>query len=331
MGTTGGTPATCASTSAKAVPVPVDIFIMNDRSGSMNDTVGMSMTTKWESMTAALTAFVQSPDAVGLNVGLGLFPAANAAGGGGNGNNNAACPITPYSTAIVPITELPAGAMPIITALAGAAPGGGGGGGGGTPTLPALQGAVAYAQAWEMMMNRRVAIALATDGEPNGCMSTIPGVAAVATAAAAMGIYTFVLGVGPALQNLTDIAVAGNTNLPYLVETASTDELVAAFKSIQNAASKLACTFTVPPPPTGEALDPNKVNVSFSATGDPAMAMTLGQVPGRAQCGAAGGWFYDNPTAPTAINLCDASCQLVNTAPAGALSLAFGCATKVIQ
>jgi hypothetical protein len=307
---------TCGAESAKAIPLPVDIFILQDRSGSMlMPAQPTAPTSKWDSMKQALASFLQSPNAAGLGVGLGFFPPLNAQ----------QCNVAAYSTPTVGIAPLPGSAPAITAALGATVPNGG------TPTRPALDGAVLYAHAWEMMNNRRVAIALATDGEPNQCNSTLQAVSASAAAAAATGIFTFVIGVGPALQNLNAIAQAGKTNAAYLVETASTDQLIAAFKSIQMQAAKLACSFAIPPSPSGQTLDPTRVNVRFTPTGNPAMAAELGMVPGRAQCGPQGGWFFDNPAAPTSVSLCDASCQTVNTSPDGVISLVFGCKTRVIQ
>jgi hypothetical protein len=307
---------TCGAEMVKAIPLPVDIFILQDRSQSMTmPAMAGGTLSKWDAVRQALTSFLQSPAASGLGVGLGFFPP--TAG-------NACTPAT-YAIPAVGISALPPASTSLITTLNAQIPGGN------TPTKPALDGAILYARAWEMTMTRRVAIALATDGEPNQCNSTVPAVSASAAAAAATGIFTFVVGVGPSLQNLDAIAQAGGTKMAYLVDTAGVDQLIAAFKSIQQQAAKLACSFAIPPSPTGQMLDPNAVNVRFTATGNPANAVTLGQVPGgRSQCGPMGGWYLDNPTAPTSISLCDASCQQVNTAPDGVISLVFGCKSIVI-
>ena len=86
---------------------------------------------------------------------------------------------------------------------------------GNTPTVPALSGAVAYATSYaQTHVGRTVAIIFATDGEPTSCTNnTIP--AAVTDAQNALmgmpSIRTFVLGVGPSLTNLNQIAAAGGT------------------------------------------------------------------------------------------------------------------------
>src|SRR5262249_10203418 len=59
---------TCAATSSKAEPVPVDLFIMLDKSGSMDQN------NKWINVSAALISFFQDPMSAGLSVALRFFP-----------------------------------------------------------------------------------------------------------------------------------------------------------------------------------------------------------------------------------------------------------------
>jgi hypothetical protein len=68
-----------------------------------------------------------------------------------------------------------------------------------------------------------------------------------------------------------------------------------------------------------------KVNVSYtssSSSSPTAVPKTFKGDP--ANCDAAGGWYYDNPAAPTMIKLCDASCRSLS---GSAIQVAFGCDT----
>ena len=57
---------------------------------------------------------------------------------------------------------------------------------------------------------------------------------------------------------------------------------------------------------------------------------TIYNVPNAASCdAAAGGWYYDDPTAPSAVELCGASCEQVS-APGGRLAFTVGCETEVL-
>jgi hypothetical protein len=52
--------------------------------------------------------------------------------------------------------------------------------------------------------------------------------------------------------------------------------------------------------------------------------MTQGGLPSN--CGANGGWYYDDPAAPKNIKLCDSTCQSLQ---GGRVDLEFGCKTIV--
>jgi hypothetical protein len=309
----------CSATMATAKPLPVDILVLLDRSDSMNSLItstpgdgGFTFLTRWESMSQALTNFVMSPAAAGLSVGLAYFPS----------TLGISCNVTDYSTPAVPIDVLPGVATAFTASINATRPGGG------TPTLPAMQGAIAYAKQREAMLGRRTAIALATDGIPNDCSSTIQAVADAASMAAAQGIYTFVIGVGSSMAAFSTFATAGGTKTAFQVENATPTELAMAFKSIQTQAAGLACTFMVPPPPPGEMLDPFKVSVTFTPTANPTQSFGIGIVPGRGDCGPMGGWYVDDLNNPTKLTLCDASCQKVNSTGEGSLSVLFGCVAK---
>lgn len=72
--TGGGNPNECAGENFSAEPVPVDIHIMLDRSGSMEDDSGQAGVSKWDAISSAFTSFVSDPGAAGLGVGLHYFP-----------------------------------------------------------------------------------------------------------------------------------------------------------------------------------------------------------------------------------------------------------------
>jgi hypothetical protein len=311
--------ALCSATTATAKPLPVDIFVLLDRSDSMRDPVsqtigdgGITFLSRWDSMEQALISFANSPAAAGLSIGLGFFPTTTGFG----------CTAADYATPAVPIDVLPAVAPTFTAAIAATGPGGA------TPTLPAMQGAIQYAKQREMTLGRRTAIALATDGLPNDCSSSVQSVANAAAMAASEGIYTFVIGVGSSMSAFSTIAMAGGTQTAYQVENATPTALATAFRNIQMKAAGLACTFMVPPPPAGEMLDPFKVSVTFTPTATPAQAFGLTIVASRNDCGPTGGWYFDDLTNPTKLTLCDVSCQKVNGAGEGALSLLFGCVAK---
>jgi hypothetical protein len=196
----------------------------------------------------------------------------------------------------------------------------------GTPTLPALRGAHSYAASVASQKpNDKIAVVLVTDGEPDACASTITNVSSEA-AAHAPRIPTYVIGLGSSLSNLNAIAVAGGTQQAILVSTnnpAQTSvDLQKALEKIRGVAA--ACSFQLPKPPDGKALDVNAVNVVFTPPGGAPQT-----VPYDTACSGGTGWHYDNSAAPTEIELCASSCAAVKANADGKVNIAFGCATQV--
>ncbi len=197
--------------------------------------------------------------------------------------------------------------------------------------MPALQGAVAYAHTWlSTHPTHRMVIVLATDGEPNDCDSTVNAVSAVASAAAAEKppISTYVIGVGTSLSNLDQIAQAGGTDHAYIVDTSkgTTASFTAAMNAIRGEAA-LPCRFEIPAAQPGKTLDLGAVNVAVG-DGSDAGPSTLLQVPTAADCDASGGWHYDDPKTPTAIELCPTTCTTVAGDPTATVRVLVGCKTE---
>ena len=91
--------------------------------------------------------------------------------------------------------------------------------------------------------------------------------------------------------------------------------------------TELPCVYDIPPPPEGEELEPDKVNVVYTA-GDGAVT-TIPMVPDEGSCGPLG-WYYDNPDFPTQIIVCPDTCILLQSDTMGKVNIAFGCATLMI-
>src|SRR5215831_11829447 len=63
----------CAQVVRKGEAVPVDMYVLLDKSSSMLDTTGAGPT-KWDAIRSALESFVNDPASSGLGVGLQYFP-----------------------------------------------------------------------------------------------------------------------------------------------------------------------------------------------------------------------------------------------------------------
>jgi len=327
----------CTGEAEDSARLPLDMYFLVDTSGSMGDRVAGG--SKWEVVSQALVTFLKDPANADIGVGIGYFPqdppltchsgdpdctCFNLVGfelcfpqAGGS------CNVTDYATPAVALSLLIDHA-PVIADIARHDPRGG------TPTRPALEGALQHVASWVQTSHRKGVIVLATDGDPTGCSQNTPqDVANVARAALAgsAAIQTFVVGVGKSLTSLNLIAQAGGTEKAILVDTGGNlgQAISEAFQQIRGKA--LPCAYRIPPSPTGQVLDPQKVNVRYTplnATEAQIIPMTRAGDP--ANCDASPGWYYDNPTAPTAIELCPSSCQSLMD---GRVEVEFGCQTIV--
>jgi hypothetical protein len=91
MGSGGGE--SCAGETSTAELVPLDLYIMLDKSGSMLDKTGANAQgpSKWDAVTQGLNAFFSDPQSAGIGVGLQYFPT-RVPGVPENCTSNADCP-----------------------------------------------------------------------------------------------------------------------------------------------------------------------------------------------------------------------------------------------
>ena len=297
--------AECAKSSAAPTPIPVELVFMFDRSGSMNENGGL----KWSSCKAGLKAFFADPASKGVEASLQFFPALNAS----------QCTESSYATPAVPMQALPENTL-FAAAMAASGPGGAGG----TPTLPAVAGSLQYAKQIALKHpTSNTAIVLVTDGDPNGCNSTVQAVSVTAASAKKAGIPVFVVGIGN-VANLDAIALAGGTSKATIVSTNSAAQTLVDFQKALNAirGASLSCEYQIPALPDGATID--QVNVVFTPSGGSPQTLAYDATCSSAQPG----WHYDNVTTPTKIILCKSTCDNVQKDAKGKIDLVFGCATK---
>ncbi len=333
-GGSGGLPPGCAADTYGGQLVPLDMFIMLDRSGSMNDAG------KWPAVTNAINSFVQLPDAVGIGIGLGVFPTKPAvkpptncaAGCGfygpclggfctGGLSPNDSCIDTDYATPVVPIATLPGAASAITSAINAQSANGAS-----TPTTPALRGAMQYATPWAAAHPDHITVVvLATDGDPNNCdPNDVSHVALAAQTAyqSKPSVRTFVIGVGSSLTSLNQIAQSGGTDKALIVDTASDPgkQFLDALNQIRGA---VGCTYNIPDT-GGKTPDFKKVNVGFTPDGSSQDVIPYATDANGCQGGP--GWYYDVPPpgTPNQIILCPSSCDLVTHQP-GKVDVVVGC------
>jgi von Willebrand factor type A domain len=312
----------CLADTLDAVPVPLAMLLVMDRSGSMALPSG---NTKWDHARRAMIGFADTKGAAGSKLGLTVFPP--------DPGPLDRCLASSYAP-VVPIATLPGNGPLIKDALASREPASD------TPMAAALQGGLDHMNAYLAdNSGEEGVIILVTDGDPTGCAGdNVSNVASIAAKAAAgkPRIRTFVVGMeGATFANLDVIAKEGK-GAPAAFNASATSadggvspqqQLIDALESIRSGA--VACQYVMPKPENGKA-DPSSVEINFrSGTNEP--TLNIRRVASAADCGAAtGGFYYDDPANPEKITLCPASCEAVQKGTQVAkLDVVLGCIREV--
>jgi hypothetical protein len=301
---TAGSTGNCGMMVVSTTRQPADVLLVLDRSSSMDYSTSQdcyctaptssggavcadttNCATRWQGVQAAVTNTLANT--VGVNWGLKLFSTPTGA---------SQCTVS--SSVEVPIG--PDSASSVSTMVQNVTLGLG------TPTTAALMAATAYLKTVNDTGPK--AILLATDGEPN-CGGTpasmnifdLAGAASAAAAANAAGFPVYVVGIGPNLDNLTQLAQAGGTGDYYSVS--SSPQLVDAFTSISNLVA--SCTFIL----TSMPPDPNNIGIYLDKS----------LVPKD----DANGWSFGASTQSIVLN--GSRCDQVTSGAASTVSVLFGC------
>ncbi|WP_438015794.1 vWA domain-containing protein [Sorangium sp. So ce315] len=316
--------AACGLVTEEAVVVPLNLYIMMDKSSSMAGD-DPAVESKWESAKVGLTAFVNSARFAGVRVALRFFPR--------KADDVPACDQNAYKAPLVPFGPLPENAGAIIEAIEGETPNGPS-----TPIYPALGGALL--QGIETAKNNpgeASAVLLVTDGKPQGPAAQCGGanpedpaaIAALAATAAAGAsdrppVRTFVIGLPGVDQTIANqIAAAGGTDAAVLVAATNiAAEFERALAKVTGQA--LPCEFEVPAQVAGGQVAFNDVNVLFGLDG---AAQDI--LPQRPACDGPG-WRYDDPNAPAALVLCPDTCNAARDASVAKIQILLGCETVIL-
>jgi hypothetical protein len=145
------------------------------------------------------------------------------------------------------------------------------------------------------------------------------------------GIETYVLGVGPFLQNLSAIPRRAGTREAYLVQEGEvSDRVLERARNAIRADAVIPCELRIPAAAGGENLDYEQVNVLFADANCEGRTFGGRCVTEASACGDAEGWYYDDSVSPEHILLCPQSCDRVSV-PGGQLVMQLGCDTVVIR
>lgn len=314
----GGGDTVCTGVALEAERIPMDLFFMMDRSISMGEMLPSGMT-RWEALHAAVAAYVAGAGTTDIGTGLGFFAQT------GSTNTTIECDVNGYAQPDVGIGPLATTGPLMLDAMDALTPGGL------TPTVPALKGAIQYAQSWATdHPTRQAAVALVSDGYPTQCDNSPASVAAAAADGynGTPSIRTYVIGVGAVARfNLQSYAQSGGTVQAYTVDdgdvTATFVDTVANITS-----SPLACEFQIPPPTSTNWIDYDHVQIVYTpAVGG---AEEVPYLTSSSGCGtsANGGWYYDADPAvrdPTTIRVCPCTCARF---AAGRVDVRIGCTPR---
>jgi hypothetical protein len=332
-GTDGsGGQAACAQATTQAKLIPLNIFVAVDQSGSMSDSG------KWDNVKTAFTTFFQDPNAGGIGVALRFWPDPSAFPPPGapqpaiacNDDVDFTCGAAVVAACETPEVDVgllsdPAHVKSLIDTFNAHSPNGS------TPTSAALDGATKWAAKYVFAHNHteQAIVLLVTDGEPTTCDTDPVAINNIATKAlSGAGVLTFAVGLAGSNQATMDgIAAAGGTGQAFMIGNGNAaQQLLMALKQIQ--ANAVACSFAMPVPPNPkDEIDLTQVDVNYTPSGG-GLKTKFPQVNSAAACTAAGGWYYDNPSKPTTINLCPSSCTKVQIDSGAKVDIFLGCIKK---
>lgn len=356
----------CQADVSMAQGVGLDMYIVFDRSGSMRQGAGCNAnvmgqtnvceavppstaegdcpidlmnapggTSKWCLATNALARFFTAPTQLDVRVAFQFMSPDDS-----DFEQCGAVPENPHGTAAIGYTQLPVdAASPLITALDADAPTTNGMAVG-TRIEGALNGIAMYTTANADPARKTIGV-LITDGDPFNCNQDAGTLGQIAQAHYdATGIATFVVGMTGATANNLEVIAANGGGPEHGPQYCDANDATChywtvgdgdptAFSEVLAAIQDsviIACEYAIPEPSGGQQVDPELVAVTYDdASGtEPAK---VSRVSDEASCDpATGGWYFDDPSAPTSVRLCPTNCTTVSAAPSGAaLQIRYGC------
>ena len=316
---------------------PLDIYLVLDRTGSMGTDCAYvpgnspPVSSKACYATYALADYlVDVSPAVDTSLAFNVMSLSSACDGSG------------YDPALLPIASLPvASDSQLVQRISDEDFSGGYG----TIIEGALRGIANYTTNHEAEGREMIGV-LITDGDATKCNrnnSELAGI--IEDHLTVTGLRTFIIGMTGANESrLEELAVAGGAAphddfcggiaLPchyWNVGDGSGEVLANALQAISEQAVPIPCEIDVTglSAPEGEVLDYGKVNVTLTEGETVTIIPQVGS-PGACPSDQPA-WYYDVPSAPTKIHLCENACDSVSAAGDGAnLNVVAGCTDTVI-
>jgi hypothetical protein len=316
---------------------PLDIYLVLDHTGSMGtDCPYVAGSSPPVSSKACFATYALADYLIGVSPAVDTSLAFNVM------SQTEDCNGDDYVDALIAQTSLPVAPNSALVQSVDAVTFSGGLG---TRIEGALKGIARYT-ANNQTPGREMIGVLITDGDATDCEtdnSTLAGI--IAQHLADTGLRTFIIGMTGATEaNLEELAMAGGADphddfcggVPtpchyWNVGNGSGDVLANALRAISQQAVPLPCEIDVTglTAPVGEVLDYGRVNVTFT---EGATVTTFPQVSDAGACPPAlSTWYYDVPSEPTKIHLCQSACDTVSEAGDGAnLNVVAGCTDTIV-
>ena len=309
----------CAAEHVEAERLPLDLYLMMDRSQSMSNEMPNTTTTFWEAQENALNAFFNDSQSTGISIALRFFPLDDT-----DEPQDEQCSGDAYAQPLVTWGELPSYAGTLTTAISQVTPEGAF-----TPTEEALRGVLRGAEARKAVEpDHVVAAVLVSDGRPccvsNKCpANTAAELGAIAATYASadppIETYAIYLAFEP-FEVMETIAQEGGTNAAFDA-TGGQQAFVDALNEIRKNA--LGCEYKMPTSNSG-VVEPDLVEVQYTPGGS-STAQTIERRMTEGECSGQGGWYYDDNVNPTKLVLCPTTCDEIQDDSEAKLDILVGC------
>lgn len=297
----------CAPVTSDAQPLPLDMYMMLDATGSMNGgtcTATSGGTGRWCAQINGVYDFVSNSANNGIGVALNFWGLTDVC--------------TALSTPLVPYALLPANALPILTALNGNQPYGS------SNTEAALRGVIDYTAANTHAGRNMVGVLFSDAYSPVTCElnnTVLAGLVKDHYESTQIPIYWVGIDafdaqdIADAETVVADSGVSPHSNLCSSLGTTpcihydASGNTAPRFEAILDEVTRVErlCEYAYP-----SGVSPARLSVTYqTGSGSPSNVIRL---PSKAQCGSAPAYYLDNASTPTSITLCPEFCTNVRNA-----------------
>jgi len=283
--------------------VPARVMLLQDISGSMNDSAGGGGS-KWEQAKQALTTMLNNFSNE-LEIGFDAFPRDGSCGPGGR---------------VIIDSELHS-ASKIFNKFPGISPNGS------TPLLAAMKKFLKPANAPQFLSKDATSyLIIVSDGDDTcagGFFQMGATAAQLSTTTSNLlmqrGVKTYVIGFGNGASpaKLNAIAAAGGTGSKRFINAMDTQELTDALNEIGS--SVVSCVYDLGEK-TDASVDLDKANFYFDED-------VVGRDDG---CANGAGWQWANGE-KTRVEFCSKACELLQSGEVKNISVTFGCKTIILS